>query len=96
MVERHMDITFSIHHHADDIVCIGDIPFVLRALQGPCGLIQFSLAQHQIAFGVIIRDVLCIAIGHQRTVPEHRGIDRCMAVSLAHTDQLGICRGIPT
>ena len=62
VVERDMQIPLSIHPDADDIVCIGAISLVLRALHRPILCVYGTFAQGEIALGIVISYVLSITV----------------------------------
>ena len=88
MVERKMQITVSIYHHTDDIMCIGYISFILTAVQRPFGTPQCTFTYGQISIGIIIRYVLHIPIRYQRTVTEYSRIDGSRTISVTHLYEL--------
>ena len=87
VVEGHVQVAVAVEHHADDVVPVLHVTAILRAMQLPGFLVQFSLAQCEIAVAIVVADVLFAAVGHQRVVAKHSRVDRCAAVALPHRHQ---------
>src|SRR5574344_2252946 len=92
MVERDMNKSLAIYHHADYIMSIFHMSLRLRTLYCPLLAIEPTLSQSKIPVGIIIRDVLHIALSHQRIVAKHSSIDRSLTISLSYSNQMSFER----
>jgi hypothetical protein len=58
MVEGYMNIPVTIQHHADDVMGILHIPFILCAVQCPLSGMEVPFSKSQEPFRIIVTDVL--------------------------------------
>ncbi len=93
VVERKMKIAVAIYHHADNVMCILYVSFILRTVQSPLLGTQPAFAQHQPTVSVIIRNVLSVSMCHDGVVTEYGGVYRSAAEPFPYLYQpLGMSR----
>ena len=88
MVEGYMNIPVTIQHHADDVMGILHIPFILCAVQCPLSGMEVPFSKSQEPFRIIVTDVLLVTLRHQRIITEYGSVDGSLAVSFPHFHQM--------
>ena len=84
MVERDVQVAFTIQHHTNAVMRIFHISFILCPVQCPTIRFQFPFTQYQISICIVITNVLRVTFRHQRIVTKYSSIDRRTAISFTY------------
>ena len=79
MCIRDRNIPVTVQHHADDVMGILHIPFILCAVQCPLSGMEVPLSKSQEPFRIIVTDVLLVTLRHQRIITEYGSVDGSLA-----------------